>query len=150
MTLLRHKPFDRYSHTAAEAEDLKDALRDSLMFPKKKYVPRGSPSDLDALPLPKEHPDRNRPYLNFVRSEICAVNGVANHECAGVTEAAHLEVHGKSVKASDYLTVPLCTFHHLRQHSVGIAEFQITYQVNLWEVAMRILVRWVRMEARRG
>ena len=114
-----------------------------LMFPKTRFVPHGDP-DLSGLAFPKEHPDRNRPYLDMVRGEICAVNSADPTHCMGVTEAAHLEVYGKAIKASDYLTVPLCTYHHREQHQLGIAPFQIQHAINLWEVSTRLLVRWLR------
>ena len=114
-----------------------------LAHPKPSFVPRAE-RDLSNLAFPVEPPDRSRSYLDFVRSEVCSVNAGNNHECGGITEAAHLETHGTSVKASDYLTVPLCSRHHAAQHSMGIVTFQLTYGVNLWEVALRLLVRWVR------
>lgn len=135
----------RFARRYERPAEVEVAAESGLKFPKPSFVPRAERvRDRSNLALPVEPPDRSRAYLDFVRGEICAVNADAHHECAGVTEAAHLEVHGKGVKASDFLTVPLCTFHHRRSHDVGIVTFQITYRINLWEVATRLLVRWVR------
>lgn len=122
-----------------------DEAASQLKFPKSKYVPRGeNVIDMSALTLPKTPPDRNRDYLDFVRGHSCAAWGEDAAGCGGVTEAAHLEVPAKGQKASDYLCVPLCTLHHRRQHQIGIAQFQISIGVNLWEVSTRLLIVWVR------
>jgi hypothetical protein len=143
MTLSRRFP-RRYEHAAPEVEI---AAVPALAFPKVKYIPRREASH--GLALPKDAPDRDRPYLDYVRGELCAAWPEDSTHCAGVTEAAHLEVAGKGIKASDYLAVPLCTFHHALQHQIGLAQFQITIGVNLWECATRLLVGWIRI-ARRG
>src|SRR4029077_6863608 len=100
-----------------------------LAFPKPRFIPKEERADLTRLALPKDRPDRDADYLAFVRNETCAA---WSHECAGVTEAAHLYVHGKGIKASDFFTIPLCSEHHRRQHNVGIATFQQNEGVNLW------------------
>ena len=104
---------------------------------------RAANADYARLSLAKAVPDRDPDYLSYVRSQTCATWST---ECCGVTEAAHLVVYGKGIKASDYLTVPLCTCCHRLQHQIGIVAFQIERGVNLWEVATRLLIRWVRQE----
>lgn len=131
----------RYDNPAPDVELVAGA---DLAFPKNKFTPRGETADLSGLALPKNSPDRDRSYLDIVRGEICAVWHADHNRCAGVTEAAHLEVHGKGIKASDYLTVPLCTFHHREQHQLGIATFQINHGVNLWETSTRLLAAQLR------
>lgn len=141
---LRRQP-RRYDNAAPEVGLVAGA---DLAFPKSKFVPRGRRPDLSGLALPKDSPDRDRSYLDYVRSEICAVWADDAAHCAGVTEASHLEVLGKGIKASDYLTVPLCTAHHRQQHAIGIVQFQIIHCTNLWEVSARLLVAWVRRISR--
>jgi hypothetical protein len=102
---------------------------------------RRSEIDYTRLALAKGAPDRDKAFLDYVRGQVCATWGI---NCGGVTEAAHLFVAGKSIKASDYFTVPLCSHCHARQHSQGIATFQINEGVNLWEVSARLLVAWIR------
>jgi hypothetical protein len=109
-----------------------------------KHKPQGEPIDYTALAIPKNPPDRSRSFLDIVRGEICAVNHVAHYECGGVTEAAHLEVEGVGIKASDFLTVPLCSSHHAAQHNVGIDTFQLNYGVNLWRVNALLQSRFIR------
>lgn len=97
--------------------------------------------DYSRLKYPKVAPERNPAYLHYVRDQLCAAHDV---DCQGITEAAHLFVLGRGIKAGDFYTVPLCSAHHGEQHSVGTAYFQLAHNVNLWEVAMRLLVDWVR------
>jgi len=143
MTALRRQPrrYEREAHPEVGVVAGAD-----LKFPKTKYVPRGQRADLSVLALPKNSPDRNRSYLDFVRGQLCAAFAEDHVNCAGVTEAAHLEVLGKGIKASDYLTVPLCTAHHRLQHSVGLPTFQMNLGVNLWETSTRLLVEWIRRQ----
>lgn len=115
-----------------------------LMFPKPQFIPSGERADQSAAAHPREDPDRCRGFLDLVRDQICAVWDVDGIHCGGHTEAAHLENQGMSAKGSDFLAVPLCTLHHRQQHTIGLAEFQITHGVNLWEVAARLLIRWIR------
>jgi len=101
------------------------------------------PIDYSNLALPKHAPARSKAYLDYVREQICAVNRTASFtQCGGRTEAAHLEVAGRSIKASDFLTVPLCTRHHAEQHSIGILTFQANHGIGLWETAAHLLARW--------
>lgn len=113
-----------------------------------KTTPEGPGVDYTTLAHPKDVPDRERGFLDLVRGELCAVNGDHHSECGGVTEAAHLQGHGTGIKTSDFLTVPLCSRHHAAQHQMGIATFQLTYGVNLWQVNSLLLVRWIRRISR--
>jgi hypothetical protein len=123
--------------------DLINMEPETLAFPKNPVFP-GEGIDYTALAIPKDPPDRERNYLDLVRGELCALSAEYNRECGGVTEAAHLQVLGKGIKASDFLTVPLCSRHHGIQHSLGIATFQLQYGINLWQIATHLLVRWIR------
>lgn len=126
-----------------------DESASKLAFPKSKYVPRAeNAAPLSALAFGKELPDRDRNYLDYVRGQSCVAWGEDAANCSGVTEAAHLEVPYKGQKTSDYLTVSLCSGHHRMQHQMGIARFQISIGVNLWEFAARSLAMWIRMTKR--
>lgn len=144
MTFSRRDP-RRYDRGADEFRTDAEAL---LAHPKPRYVPQGERADRSVLALPISEPARDKDYLAVVRGELCAVYGSYHRECGGVTEAAHLIVDAKGRKADDYLTAPLCSNHHAAQHQMGIASFQMTYGINLWEVAMLILVRWTRRQVR--
>lgn len=136
-------------HRKSKPEIDPDEPASKLAFPKSKYVPRANNATPDsALAFRKELPDRDRSYLDFVRGQSCAAWGEDAPNCNGVTEAAHLEVPHKGQKASDYVSIPLCTAHHRLQHQMGVARFQITIGVNLWEVAARSLVAWIRVTKR--
>ena len=99
--------------------------------------------DTSGLAFPKNPPARDKDHLAYVRGQVCAAWGT---DCGGVTEPAHLETAGRSMKASDFLIVPLCTKHHKEQHDTGILTFQMNNTVNLWEVCARLLAK--RMEER--
>lgn len=138
----------RRPHRYARAAEVRADETDLLAIPKR--PPEGEGIDYSILSHPKATPDRERAYLDLVRGEICAVNAGHHYECGGVTEAAHLpgrgDGHGMGQKASDYRTAPLCTVHHRIQHDMGHAQFQITCGVNLAEVAMDLLIRWIRRQ----
>jgi hypothetical protein len=127
---------------SAEPETVWDALGAQLAHPKPRFVPQGEPVDKSSLEISLDSQKRDRGFLDLVRSELCAVYGEWASECAGVTEAAHLIVGGKGLKADDYLTVPLCSWHHVAQHNIGLVSFQIQYGINLWEVNSRLQARW--------
>jgi hypothetical protein len=136
---LGRKPH-RYSRASAANEY--DELGSTLAHPKPRFIPEGEPVDKSTLAVALDSQKRDRGFLELVRSELCSVYGEYASECAGVTESAHLVVAGKGLKADDYLTVPLCTFHHCTQHNLGLASFQMQYGINLWEVNAKLQARW--------
>lgn len=99
--------------------------------------------DCRTVKYAKTVPDRDKEYLRFVRSQVCATWST---ECGGVTEAAHLETFWRGKKASDYYTAPLCTYCHRLQHQIGLGSFQVEREVNLWRVAAKLVVRYMNGE----
>jgi hypothetical protein len=81
----------------------------------------------DLLELKKE-PPRSQDYLKFIRSLPCCVSGVK----VDVT-AHHVFSHGRSVKCSDYATVPLNMLMHTELHSIGKESFEQKYAVDFWQ-----------------
>ncbi|MDB5707828.1 MAG: hypothetical protein JWN66_4944 [Sphingomonas bacterium] len=66
-------------------------------------------------------------FLQWIRGRNCAV---ANDDCAGKIEAAHVDAggdKGMGTKASDRFAVPLCSHHHGEQHRIGWLTFQDKY-----------------------
>jgi len=62
-------------------------------------------------------------YLKWLRGRECAA---AATECEGKIEAAHTpdpDSKGMGTKAADFTAVPLCAWHHRRQHSIGWPAF---------------------------
>lgn len=65
-------------------------------------------------------PHRNPAYLDYIRSLPCAV-------CAstGRNDAHHIVGQGREgVKASDYLTIPLCREDHSTLHRKGVRSWE--------------------------
>lgn len=62
---------------------------------------------------------RSRPYLEFVRSQLCCAPACM----AKADHAHHFDKKagggGVACKPSDSFTVPLCAQHHLEVHSTG-------------------------------
>lgn len=66
-------------------------------------------------------------FKQWVRGRNCLASGSA---CQGKVEAAHVDyAGGKGIgtKVADKFTVPLCTFHHRLQHSMGWPKFNFVY-----------------------
>lgn len=73
-------------------------------------------------------------HLKFIRSLECAVHGA----CRGGIEAAHVRRGtdgGTGVKPSDCYTIPLCAYHHARQHAIGEQQFEKEYRINMRKIA---------------
>lgn len=65
-------------------------------------------------------------FLQWLRGRQCAVAATgragAVEACEGKIEAAHVDyAGGKGVgtKVADRFAIPLCSYHHARQHAVG-------------------------------
>jgi hypothetical protein len=117
----------------------------NLAFPK--VAPKGEEIDYSALAIPKAGFSRDNDFRAFVRGHVCAA--YRETECQGVTEHAHLATGGKSIKADDRLSVPLCSYHHRQCHDLGLYTFQINHGINLWESCARLLAEWIkRIETR--
>jgi len=70
---------------------------------------------------------RCAPFLQWLRGRECAAERFGEIECDGRLEAAHVDYagdKGMSTKCSDRYTIPLCSAHHRRQHSIGWKSFE--------------------------
>lgn len=65
--------------------------------------------------------------------------------CAGPVEAAHAKTRGAGGTAADL--VPLCQYHHRRQHMLGIKTFGARYGVDLAEMAESYDHAWEHRDA---
>ena len=45
------------------------------------------------------------------------------------------------VKPSDYWAIPLCSYHHKRQHDIGERQFERESSIDMKELAMRFAKR---------
>jgi hypothetical protein len=70
------------------------------------------------------------PHLQWLRGRPCVV---ANDECDGRMEAAHVDHaggKGTSLKVADYKAVPACQHHHAEIHR-GAKTFEAKYKIDL-------------------
>jgi len=75
------------------------------------------------------------PHRQWVRStHECCVGG----DCEGRIQAAHVRRGtdgGTSMKPSDIWVIPLCSFHHSEQHTLGEISFEKKYKFSMKETA---------------
>jgi len=79
-------------------------------------------------------------HRNWVRRHRCSVPGCRNLpiECAHVRTGTD---GGLGLKPSDKWTISLCQLHHLEQHEIGEAAFELRYDLNLIELASEFASR---------
>ena len=84
----------------------------------------------------RERPQIRCPsHLKWVRGFPCSAE---NQDCMGNIEAAHVRSGtdgGKGVKPSDTYAIPLCNFHHARQHAIGEKQFERETGINMRSIA---------------
>ena len=88
---------------------------------------------------------RSPAHLQWVRGHDCAVKDAS---CEGRVEACHVRTGtdgGTGVKPSDRYVIPLCAYHHSRQHNIGEAAFERHYLISMLSIAATL---WVRSPAR--
>lgn len=55
---------------------------------------------------------QNKPHRDFIGTLQCILADDPRHECSGRVEAAHVGPRGKSQKAADETTLPICIGGH--------------------------------------
>lgn len=81
-------------------------------------------------------------YLQWLRGRNCAVN---NHDCKWNIEAAHCDHggdKGMGTKVSDKFAIPLCGYHHDRQHVWGRRTFEQRTGINMLALAEAYWKAW--------
>ena len=81
---------------------------------------------------PKRIEDKE--YLEYIREHNCLL-------CRNMGEPHHLTTRGGY--GSDYTAVPLCRKHHTYWHDFGNTVFEVTYEINTWKEAHRLLERFM-------
>jgi hypothetical protein len=97
--------------------------------PRKRNAPR---------PAEKSAPS----FLQWLRGRDCLAVGGA---CFGRIEAAHVDfAGGKGIgtKVADRYAVPLCSFHHAKQHRWGWKTFQAAFQIDALAAAEAYWRAW--------
>lgn len=87
--------------------------------------------------IPKSVTPRSAEYLDYLRDQGCPITGQR-------AEACHENGRkGKGVKPSDFLAVPLAPILHREYHQIGRTAFEKKYNIDLKEVALECLHRYV-------
>lgn len=80
-------------------------------------------------PFFKEKIPRDAKYRAFIREQPCCVR-ICNFQ---TSECHHATTGGKSIKGSDYESIPLCTEHHGEYHHGGRYTFYTKYNMDKWQ-----------------
>jgi len=84
--------------------------------------------------------DRNMPFREWLRAQRCLVE---TFECYGPIVVAHVRARGAGgVDVGN--CVPLCDYHHFRQHMTGIKSWALHHGVDLKAKALEYAARWER------
>lgn len=94
------------------------------------------------MPQLKTPPARSRSYLDFVKTEPCCF-------CHRPADDPHhfAGQKGTALRASDYLTVPLCREHHDEWHNrrkLGTLNSAETMAI-FWKTSALLLARWIEL-----
>ena len=77
----------------------------------------------------------DKTYLRYIRHQPCLIN---NLDCMGDVVYHHTISVGAG--GDDYLTVPLCHYHHIPGvHSMGAVTFQDVYEIDFNIEIIRLL-----------
>ena len=91
------------------------------------------------FPKPKTY--RSEKYKTWVREQQCILHD--NFAYGYSIEAAHTEHSGMGIKGNDLSCIPLCSYHHAKQHHLGVKTFEEKYGVDLKDEAVKCLRRYV-------
>ena len=90
---------------------------------------------------------RSPAHLKWIRGFPCAVPG-CDIQDGKYIEAAHARLGtdgALSIKPSDSWALPLCFYHHRRQHDIGEPRFEKEFGINMKKIAAEL---WRRSPAR--
>ena len=98
------------------------------------------------FPKPKTY--RSEKYKAWVREQSCTLHFCGKphtfHDLKSYPiEAAHTEHAGMGIRGSDLSCIPLCSYHHAKQHHLGVKTFEEKYAVDLEREATKTLRRYV-------
>jgi hypothetical protein len=104
---------------------------------------RGS-SKMNSLQKPKRY--ENEEYLEFIRKQPCCVEHVGCRPVSSKKRSDPHHVKSKKSGGSDLESVPMCRFIHGDIHNIGVITFQTKYQVDLRDVQIDCLQKFVEEE----
>ena len=105
--------------------------------PRKGEDTRRVRANWDGIAFPKDNPERNKKYREWVRTHPCLACGVSDETIAD----HHIHKLGKGIKCSDYETVPVCYDHH-QEVEKSREDFERKYSIDLKEEAERLKGEW--------
>lgn len=84
---------------------------------------------------------RDPDYLEWIRTLRCIACLASRQEQTTRTEATHVRSQGAGgYDRGD--TVPLCSGHHVEEHTVGIKTFAARYMLNLEDITKALAERY--------
>lgn len=121
-----------------------------MILPKKRERPRSGIARAPQREWPR--------HRKFIRSLECSV---PNCEYAAmkfaplcpVVECAHVRLGtngGTAIKPSDWWTVPLCSVHHLEQHTIGEPAFEKRHAIDMKRIALALARQSPDLEMRKA
>lgn len=88
--------------------------------------------------IPKPLRTKDKKYLLFVKKLPCML---ISHDCLGEVSYHHTTTQGAG--GSDYLTVPLCGYHHDECHRIGRDTFQKKHNIDFKDEIIRLLSNYI-------
>ncbi len=99
---------------------------------------------------------RDNGYLAFLRRQPCCVAGAL---CSGRVQAAHIRyadvdrgkpITGMQVKPADRWALPLCAWHHARQHQMNERVFWMGHGIDPLATAERLYAEFTGKTVKRS
>ena len=121
-----------------------------MILPKKRERPRSGIARAPQREWPR--------HRKFIRSLECCVRGCLlvddiKELVGGSIECAHVRTGtdgGTAIKPSDWWTVPLCSVHHLEQHTIGEPAFEKRHAIDMKRIALALARQSPDVEMRKA
>lgn len=119
-----------------------------MILPKKRERPRSGIARAPQREWPR--------HRKFIRSlECCIPHCMLNTEPrpGDFIECAHVRTGtdgGTGIKPSDWWAVPLCSIHHLEQHTIGEPAFEQRYVIDMKRIALALARQSPDVEMRKA
>lgn len=115
--------------------------------------PLKSYADVKQIKKPKGPKERfeelkDEKLRGYVRGLPCALQGQQRRDfyrCSGLVQVAHVKSKGAAGGDWDNV-IPLCEFHHMDQHRVGIKSFEYHYNLRLKPLARKVTAAYLKAQ----
>lgn len=98
--------------------------------------------------FPKQKRFESEKYLEFVRSLPCCMK-IFHFKCGNVSSRKKSDPHhvkSKKSGGSDLTCIPMCRAHHSEIHSQGIISFQAKHKIDLRDIQIDCLQKFIEEE----